>query len=551
MGNNQNTTARVASGELAVIDPVTLVIDANVRTDAALDRAFVASIAERGVILPVVATRDEDGTIRVRDGQRRTLAAREAGLATIPVYVIGTDAEGDDAVVERLTDQFIANEHRTDLSAKERALGAQQLIDLGVSRTRVAKATSLGTTKAVDAAVATAKSTVAMSALDAGLTLDQAAILAGYEDDGDTDAVRMLCDAAADGTFEHKAARLAATATERAAHRQAAAPLIEAGYELLERRPYYYGADAPAELARLVHAETGEQVSDDEIATLTADRLVAYVDVNVDEAWFDTSGEQVDESRIDWSLHPNENPDADAVPAEGMVDPRTLTEGETVAASVLWFHRDPAVDGLMTSTEYRNRKINTENMRGEAERLGAVGEDGTVDVDAVIAAKADAERASKRRLLKLNKLALAAQEVRRAKLTEVLARKTLAKGTSATVSRFVAATMWNNPDLFQIARSQANTKVIAAELVGGDPIEVQAEASAERAQVITAAIVCAGYEANFPKDAWRQAGESFWTDAKARVAYLDFLTEVFGYQLSEVEQVVAKQITAESIDLDS
>ncbi|PZU04724.1 MAG: hypothetical protein DI630_00005 [Gordonia sp. (in: high G+C Gram-positive bacteria)] len=49
-----------------------LVIDANVRTDAALDKAFVASIAERGVILPVVATRDDDGTIRVRDGQRRT-----------------------------------------------------------------------------------------------------------------------------------------------------------------------------------------------------------------------------------------------------------------------------------------------------------------------------------------------------------------------------------------------------------------------------------------------------------------------------------------------
>lgn len=72
MGNNQNTTARVASGELAVIDPAMLVIDANVRTDAALDKAFVASIAERGVILPVVATRDDDGTIRVRDGQRRT-----------------------------------------------------------------------------------------------------------------------------------------------------------------------------------------------------------------------------------------------------------------------------------------------------------------------------------------------------------------------------------------------------------------------------------------------------------------------------------------------
>ena len=551
MGNNQSTTARVASGELAVIDPATLVIDANVRTDVALDKGFVASIAERGVIQPVIATRDADGTIRVRDGQRRTLAAREAGLATIPVYVIGTDAEGDDAIVERLTDQFIANEHRTDLTARERALGAQQLIDLGVSRTRVAKATSLGTTKAVDAAVATAKSTVAMSSLDAGLTLDQAAIIAGYEEADDPDAVRALCDAAVDGTFDHKAAQLAATANERAAHRQAAAPLIEAGYELLERRPYYYGADSPAELVRLVHAETGEQVTADEIATLTADQLVAYVDTEVEEIWLENDGERVDDSLIDWSLHPDEAPDADDVPAEGKLDPRTLARDEEVTAIVVWFHRDPAVDGLMTSTEYRNRTINTENLRGDAERLGAVGEDGKVDVDAVLSAKADAERATKRRVLKLNKLALAAQEVRRAKLAEVLGRKTLPKGSSAVVSRFVATTMWSNPDLFQIARSEANTKVIAAELVGGDPIEVQAEASAERAQVITAAIVCAGYEANFPKDAWRQATESFWSDAKARVAYLDFLTEVFGYQLSEVEQVVAKQIAAESIDLDS
>ncbi|GAA2057807.1 ParB/Srx family N-terminal domain-containing protein [Williamsia deligens] len=55
-----------------------------------MDRAFVASITERGVIQPVLATRDSAGTLHVRDGQRRTLAAREAELTSIPVYVIAT-----------------------------------------------------------------------------------------------------------------------------------------------------------------------------------------------------------------------------------------------------------------------------------------------------------------------------------------------------------------------------------------------------------------------------------------------------------------------------
>lgn len=550
MGNNQNTTARVASGDLAQLDPTTIVIDTNVRTDTALDKGFVASIAERGVILPLVATRDADGTIRVRDGQRRTLAAREAGLDSIPVYVIGTDAEGDDATVERVTDQLIANEHRTDLSNKERAQAAQTLIDLGVSRTRVAKATSLGTTKAVDAAVATAKSTVAMSSLDAGLTLEQAAIIAGYEDAADTDAVRALCDAAAEGRFDHKAAELAATAAERAAYREAVAPILADGYEVLDQRPWGYRGDEPVALGGLVRIETGESVTDDDRETMTRECVVAFLDVEIDEAWIDANGERVDESLIDWALQ--DDPDTDATPDEGMLDPRTLTEGEVVnGVNVSWYHRDPARDGLESLVTRRQRERNADRARAAAEEVGAVTETGEVDHAALEAAQAENERAERRRVLKLNKLALAAQEVRREKLAEVLGRKTLPKGASATVSRFVASTMWRHHDLFGIARADVDSQKIAVELLGGDPIEAQADASAERAQVIVAAIVCAAHEANLPKDAWRGGHEYLRMVAVSRVAYLEFLTEVFGYQLSDVEKVITGEITAASINLDS
>ena len=74
---------------LEMIDPATLTIDANVRADAQLDKAFLASIKEHGVIQPVVAHRAEDGGAHVLYGQRRTLAAVEMPLGILTA-VIGT-----------------------------------------------------------------------------------------------------------------------------------------------------------------------------------------------------------------------------------------------------------------------------------------------------------------------------------------------------------------------------------------------------------------------------------------------------------------------------
>jgi hypothetical protein len=52
-----------------------------VRPSAALTVEFVQSIKASGVITPVLARRDEHGNVLVRAGQRRTLGAREAGVA--------------------------------------------------------------------------------------------------------------------------------------------------------------------------------------------------------------------------------------------------------------------------------------------------------------------------------------------------------------------------------------------------------------------------------------------------------------------------------------
>ena len=92
---SHDAAAAPESGTLELHDPHTLVVDLNVRDEADIDADFLANIKELGVLVPIVAVRGNDGQVMVRMGQLRTLAAREAGLTSVPVYVRPL-AEGDD-----------------------------------------------------------------------------------------------------------------------------------------------------------------------------------------------------------------------------------------------------------------------------------------------------------------------------------------------------------------------------------------------------------------------------------------------------------------------
>jgi hypothetical protein len=49
-------------------------------------------------------------------GQRRTLAARQAALSTVPVYVRPTSGGDEKAqVAQRVAEQIVENDHRTDI----------------------------------------------------------------------------------------------------------------------------------------------------------------------------------------------------------------------------------------------------------------------------------------------------------------------------------------------------------------------------------------------------------------------------------------------------
>jgi ParB family transcriptional regulator, chromosome partitioning protein len=105
-------------GTLEHLDPNTLVLETNVRDEAKVDAQFLASIKEHGVLIPIGGVRQDDGQVRVRAGQRRTLAAREEGLPTVPVYVRPVTASGEAAqLAERVSEQIVENDQRRQNSA--------------------------------------------------------------------------------------------------------------------------------------------------------------------------------------------------------------------------------------------------------------------------------------------------------------------------------------------------------------------------------------------------------------------------------------------------
>jgi ParB family transcriptional regulator, chromosome partitioning protein len=94
---------------------------------------LAASIAEIGVLQPVLVRPRANGQYELIAGERRWRAARRAGLAVVPALVRDTDDLGS---VERA---LVENLHRQDLTPLEEAAAYQQLIeDFGLTHEQVA-----------------------------------------------------------------------------------------------------------------------------------------------------------------------------------------------------------------------------------------------------------------------------------------------------------------------------------------------------------------------------------------------------------------------------
>jgi ParB family transcriptional regulator, chromosome partitioning protein len=92
-----------------------------------------ASIAEMGVLQPILVRPIQDGRFELIAGERRWRAAQRAGVTTIPAVIRMTD---DVSSVEQA---LVENLHRQDLTALEEAAAYQQLLDeFGLTHDQIA-----------------------------------------------------------------------------------------------------------------------------------------------------------------------------------------------------------------------------------------------------------------------------------------------------------------------------------------------------------------------------------------------------------------------------
>ncbi len=516
-------------GSFDHVDPAALVIGANVRDELDLEEDFVDSVRQHGVLAPVTVVRDGDARLLVRDGQRRTLAARAAGLELIPVYVIPTGT--DDSVrgeVERVVQQIVANDQHVALSDAQRARGIQQVLDAGVPVAKTARL--LSKPRAVIAAAAEAgKSDAAMAALSSGqLTLEQAAAVAEFADD---DAAVAELIAAPAGRFEHLLAQLRrARETERVLA-AAADDYRGRGFEVLDTAPR---STDPACVPLYSLRDAAGRTPGDEVVT---DPRYWVVLLEEEEQYFDASGEPVDEEDIDhttrWDHH--------AAAAEGMRHYSSVTAAWVAAPT--WYCTDYQAVGLTPSWPRQTPPpAPLPDAAGEAPE--AAGDPVEADIDAGDDGDDEADSdddqtplvESRRTTMALNRLGEAAAEVRRRWIsTHLLSGKKPPKGAAV----FCASMLVAESGLLGDYRAAD----VAAELLSrrGGPRVVLREHAAGlagddgRAQLLTLALVLGALENRYTKDYWRH-GQAWSTTVGPR-ELLTYLRSV-GYTLSDIELAV-------------
>jgi ParB family chromosome partitioning protein len=499
-------TEPINNGVLEHADPFTLMLEDNVRPDQALTKQFIASIKENGVLVPIVAVRLPDGTLTVRMGARRTMAAREAQLSSVPVYVTEADAD----TVTRLTQQISENDHRLGLRADDRVRGIQAMLDTGLSATKVAKKLSVSMER-VKLSKAVASSQVALDALhDNNATLAEAAALAEFADD--QDAVDRLLRCAGGNYFDHELARLRQGREARAAWEDSAARYRTLGFEVLDDRPASFSADhIPLHALRTAAGEeaTSADVTEPRYWAVTVEEESVITDKE--------TGDVIDEDQVDWSTEGN----PDAVPEEGLRHAESVNETLEYVATE-YYCLDPEAAGL--TPDERFTRFSGMGTGGDVPTGGDAG--ATVNDLAT-----QQEKRERRKVLALNKAGDAAQTVRREFVKNMLSRKTPPKGAAVFVARMLAA------DGYLLSNFKADETI--ADLLDIGPTvragidELIDNATDGRAQVITLGLVLGALEGRTPKHAWRNDFSHFVGPKD----YLRFLADN-GYTLSTVEQVI-------------
>lgn len=176
------------------VDPKSLLVGPNVRKDIVLGKEFVSSIKQHGVRVPISA-QETAGGYEVVDGQRRTLAAVDAGLDQVPVVVI----EREEAAA-RIVDQLIVNEHRAGISDADQVAAIKELSLFDMPAQTIARKVGIPK-RIVQTAIAVGSSERAVTAMrgEKAVSFESAAVIAEFE--GDEEAQADLAVRAAAGHY--------------------------------------------------------------------------------------------------------------------------------------------------------------------------------------------------------------------------------------------------------------------------------------------------------------------------------------------------------------
>lgn len=540
MTDTTTTDANVTDqpiGTLAYVDPMMLEIGDNVRDDAALGKEFLASVAENGVLVPITGVRHPDNSdvIRVRNGQRRTLAAREVGLTTVPVFVLPSSAaDASEETIERIVHQIVTNDRKLDLTDAQRARGIQQMIDAGLSVTKVAKKLSVKR-DTVKAAEAVGKSGAAMNALgDGQLNLEEAAAVSEFE--GDEAAVNTLIEVAGTRRFEHRVQELRQERESKRVYEAAVHEYTDRGFKVLEDEDTPAWGDTSCVALDRLRDSDDEPVTESVITDPTQWAVILYEEDGHADA---ETGEIVEAESIDWSTQD----DPEAQPHEGFRHADSVVDKTIYVPE--FFCTDYQAAGLqLCASMLPPGGSLSSGTTGEPDE-NASEEDTARAAAEAEAARADALRRERRKVIALNRLGDAALHVRRDFLSKMLSRKTSPKGAAI----FVATCLTREPALI----NDFHAAGVSAEVLGIASSSELAKVAQElpptgdgRAQVITLAVVLGALEARTPKDAWRSGGISGYGHSVRSAEYLAFLVDN-GYQLAEVERVIVGERSGDEV----
>ncbi|HEY3713199.1 MAG TPA: ParB N-terminal domain-containing protein [Jatrophihabitantaceae bacterium] len=298
------------------VDPASLLVDLNVRSEAQLDKDFLASIRDLGVLVPIVAVRTTDGSLRVRFGKRRTLASVEVGQPLVPAVIVG---EEDADQVARIVSQWHENEYRSGLGTKDKLAAVEQLSLLGLSAAQIVKQTK-ARKQDVEQALAASRSDLAKGAAERYefLTLDAASAVAEFE--SNTSTVKALVAAAkqSDGDFRHALQRARDDRDEAAQQTALIEQHTAAGTQVIDRPDY---ADKTTRRLTSLLDSTGKRLSEQTHAACPGHAV--YIEHN----W---QGIEAIPVCTDWPTHGHHDPDAASARLVGPMDDKAKAERKLV-----------------------------------------------------------------------------------------------------------------------------------------------------------------------------------------------------------------------------